>query len=122
MSMNRIFLMVLCCTLFFAGLYAQPIADPKLIEQRVHAELDAWHQDPAQLSFVARHFPEVRGTVVADITLSGKGRIETFFLSETDIKEPRFLEYLQKQVKKHKLKTVLHKGARQKVRHRFVWN
>ena len=85
--MNRIFLMVLCCTLFFAGLYAQPIADPKLIEQRVHAELDAWQQDPAQLSFVARHFPEVRGTVVADITLSGKGRIETFFLSETDIKE-----------------------------------
>jgi hypothetical protein len=120
--MNRIYRMILLWVLLFAkGLSGQPSPDPKAVEKSVNQELDAWQSDPAQSSYRAKHFPDIKGTVVADITVSGKGHIETFFLSETDIRDQRFLEYLQKQVKKLRLQSELRKGLRQKVCHRFVW-
>ena len=126
MNALRIILPHLLFFLLFAGTlqvvaqHAPVLNDTSEIFKFVHSDLDNWIRSEDFQKFKMRHFPEVKGTIVIDLSVSGKGKIETVFNQENTTGNISFVNSFTTLLKKHTFPFKLKKGARYKITHTFT--
>ncbi len=114
-----ILLLLIFCQPTFGQQPKRPLlVDPSDIEASVRSELDSWMLGEAYTKWKSK-FKDVAGSVSYQLTVSGKGKIETVFQMETSITDVHFLNAFINKIKTIEFNMKMKKDERYKFRYNF---
>ena len=106
--------------LFSINNYAQKkqlLTDEEQVQEAVTKEIDELFASKNFLKIKNKKYPDVKGTMVIDVSVVKNGKVSSFFKVDSDIKNIDFINFMSDYILDHQFFFKLEKQQRYKIRY-----
>jgi len=95
----------------------QLLTDEEQVQEAVTKEIDQLFASKDFLKVKSKKYPDVKGTMIIDVSVVKNGKVSSFFKVDSDIKNIDFINFMSDYILEHQFFFKLEKQQRYKIRY-----